>query len=69
MANKTSVTVSGPGWDRKGLPTVGAGISNALSAAGYSRADGTWYVREGDTVRYHVDRRGSNIFVTERADG
>lgn len=67
MANKASVTVSGPGWDRRGLPNVGVGISNALSAAGYSRADGTWYVRDGDTVRYHVDRRGGNIFVTERA--
>ena len=64
MANKASVSVSGPGWDRRGLPNLGVGISNALSAAGYAPADGTWYVREGDQVRYHVDRRDKNLYVT-----
>lgn len=48
-----SVSVSGPGFEREGLPNVGAGISGALTAAS-RRGEGTFYVRDGDRMVAHV---------------
>ena len=48
-----TVSISGPGYEREGLPNVGAGISGALTAAS-RRGDGTFYVREDGQVRAWV---------------
>lgn len=58
-----AVSVSGPGYERDGLPTLGAGISAALSAA-TRNGDGTWYVRLDEASHYAVERRGGTTYVT-----
>ena len=58
-----TVSISGPGYEREGLPNVGAGISGALTAA-TRRGDGTFYVREGDQMRAHVSWHDGVIRVT-----
>jgi len=48
-----TVSISGPGYEKEGLPNVGAGISGALTAAS-RRGEGTFYVREGEEMRAWV---------------
>lgn len=59
-----SVSVSGPGFERDGLPSVSVGISGATFAATRPGEDATWYVRENGVVRYAVERRGRSVQVT-----
>jgi hypothetical protein len=66
-AQDGSVTVSGPGYDRAGLPNVSVGISAAQTAASRAGVDGTWYVR-GDGPTVAVERRGDLVLVTLRAE-
>lgn len=60
-APEGTVSVSGPGYERDGLPNVNVGISAAQAQASRA-AEGTWYVRDGGTT-VAVERRGDNIVV------
>lgn len=60
-----TVSVSGPGYERAGLPNVGVGISAALTAATRLRA-GTFYVRDGEQVHAHVSYDNGTIRVFPR---
>jgi len=57
-----TVSVSGPGYEKDGLPNVGAGISGALTAA-TRNGEGTFYVREGEQMRAHVSWDNGVILV------
>lgn len=59
-----AVSVTGPDYERDGLPNLSVGISAAQTAASRAGQDGTWYVRLGDTIRYWVERRDDVISVT-----
>ncbi len=57
-----SVSVSGPGVDRDGLPNVHVGVSLALTAA-TRHSNGTWYVRDAGEGRYAVEHRADATVV------
>ncbi len=59
-------TVSGPGMEGRPAVTENAGISLAQNLACRSDEPGTWYVRDWDTVTYHVERNKDGVVVTMR---
>jgi hypothetical protein len=58
-------SVSGPGYEKAGLPTEGAAIAAAQSAAHRLKRDGTWYVR-GTSPRatFAIEQRGKVTHTT-----
>lgn len=58
-------SVTGPGYERDGLPSEGAAIVAAQTAAQRHGRDGTWYVR-GTTPRalFAIEQRGRVTYVT-----
>jgi hypothetical protein len=69
-APEGDVSVSGPGYERDGLPNVSVGISAALTVASRS-SEGTWYVRDGDVMKAHVTAHAGvvEVFPVRKAAG
>jgi hypothetical protein len=64
----TEPAVSGPGIEDRSVPSLGAGISLASTAASQATETGTWYVRDQTgTVQFHVTRDDARIVTIERA--
>ena len=63
--NGGAFSVSGPGYEKAGLPTEGAAIAAAQSAAHRLKRDGTWYVR-GTSPRatFAIEQRGKVTYTT-----
>lgn len=64
MAESTFV-VSGPGYERGKLPSIGAALVAGQNAASRHDANGTWYVRAADSNQalYRVERHGGTIYT------
>lgn len=58
-------SVTGPGYEKAGLPTEGAAIAAAQGAAHRHKRDGTWYVR-GSTPRalFAIEQIGKVTYTT-----
>lgn len=71
MTRKTAqggrFSVSGPGVDDRSTVSENAGISLAQNFACRAEEPGTWYVRDFDTVVYHVERNEDGVVITKRA--
>jgi hypothetical protein len=68
-ANTGRVSVSGPGFERERLANVHVGISAALTGATRGEVGGTWYVRDGDVIRFAVEKRDRAIVVLPMKGG
>ena len=66
MRNKEGYSVSGPGYEKLGLPVVGAAIVAAQGAAQRVGTDGAWYVRGPGSERplYAIERKGKTVWTT-----
>lgn len=64
-----AVSVTGPGTDRTGMAGLMVGLSYAQGRACHADRPGTWYVRDGDEVVFHVERHDDGLVLTRRRNG
>lgn len=55
--------VTGPGYERS-ASSEGAAIGLAQNQAVRATEVGTWYVREWDTVTWHIERLEDGVVIT-----
>lgn len=63
---KANIIISGPGVEGRAAPTVGAGISGALTFACRADRRSTFYVREQDRVVARVERDENGVIEARR---